>query len=153
TAIFRRTNGGGNRRVTGNFAGHSEARLDSRENLASARTIRELRNNCDVATKTTRFRHGNIDPQRWDLLKKILNEALEQKSSAARITRRERRCGEDTDLLEEAESLLAEAEALLKEQTDSFEDCVQNAARTFWQDGPPRGGQRVGAYVFVREIG
>ena len=65
----------------------------------------------------------------------------------------ERRCGQDTDLLEEAESLLAEAEALLKERTDSFEDCAQNAASTFWQEGPPRGGERVGAYVIVRELG
>jgi serine/threonine protein kinase/tetratricopeptide (TPR) repeat protein len=65
----------------------------------------------------------------------------------------EKRCGQDTDLLEEAESLLAEAEALLKERTDSFEDCAQNAASTFWQEGPPRGGERVGAYVIVRELG
>ena len=65
----------------------------------------------------------------------------------------ERRCGQDTDLLEEAESLLAEAEALLTERTDSFEDCAQNAASTFWQEGPPRGGERVGAYVIVRELG
>ena len=38
-------------------------------------------------------------------------------------------------------------------RTDSFEDCAQNAASTFWQEGPPRGGQRVGAYVIVRELG
>ena len=106
-----------------------------------------------MATKTTRFRQGNIDPQHWDRLKTILGEALEQNSSAARIALVERRCGQDTDLLEEAESLLAEAEALLKERTDSFEDCAQNAASTFWQEGPPRGGERVGAYVIVRELG
>jgi len=106
-----------------------------------------------VATKTTRFGKGNIDPQRWDRLKTILGEALEENSSAARIALVERRCGEDTDLLEEAESLLAEAEALLREHTDSFEDCAQNAASTFWQEGPPRGGERVGAYVIVRELG
>ena len=106
-----------------------------------------------MATKTTRFGQGNIDPQRWDRLKTILGEALEQNSSAARIALVERRCGQDTDLLEEAESLLAEAEALLKERTDSFEDCAQNAASTFWQEGPPRGGERVGAYVIVRELG
>jgi serine/threonine protein kinase/Tfp pilus assembly protein PilF len=106
-----------------------------------------------VSTKTTRFRQRNIDPQRWDRLKTILGEALEQNSSAARITLVERRCGQDTDLLEEAESLLAEAEALLNERTDSFEDCAQNAASTFWQEGPPRGGERVGAYVIVRELG
>jgi serine/threonine protein kinase/TolB-like protein len=106
-----------------------------------------------VATKTTRFGQGNIDPERWDRLKTILGEALEQDSSAARIALVERRCGQDTDLLEEAESLLAEAEALLKEHNDSFEDCAQNAASTFWQEGPPRGGERVGAYVIVRELG
>ena len=106
-----------------------------------------------MATKSTEFGQGNIDPQRWDRLKTILGEALEQDSSAARIALVERRCGEDTDLLEEAESLLAEAEALLKERTDSFEDCAQNAASTFWQEGPPRGGERVGAYVIVRELG
>src|SRR5258707_725766 len=106
-----------------------------------------------MSTKTTRFRQGNIDPQHWDRLKTILGEALEQDSSAARIALVERRCGQDTDLLEEAESLVAEAEALLKERTDSFEDCAQNAASTFWQEGPPRGGERVGAYVIVRELG
>jgi eukaryotic-like serine/threonine-protein kinase len=104
-----------------------------------------------VATKTTGS--GNINPQRWDRLKTILGEALEQNSSAARIALVEKRCGQDTDLLEEAETLLAEAEALLKEGTDSFEDCAQNAASTFWQEGPPRGGERVGAYVIVRELG
>jgi eukaryotic-like serine/threonine-protein kinase len=106
-----------------------------------------------VTTRTTRFRQEKADPQRWDRLKTILDEALTQSSSAARIALVERRCGQDTDLLEEAESLLAEAEALLKERTDSFEDCARNAASTFWQEGPPRGGQRVGAYVIVRELG
>jgi serine/threonine protein kinase/Tfp pilus assembly protein PilF len=106
-----------------------------------------------VSTKTTRFGQANIDPRRWDRLKIILGEALEQNSSAARIALVERRCGEDTDLLEEAESLLLEAEALLTERTDSFEDCAQNAASTFWQEGPPRSGERVGAYVIVRELG
>jgi serine/threonine protein kinase/Flp pilus assembly protein TadD len=106
-----------------------------------------------VATRITRFREANIDPQRWNLLKTILGEALEQKSSAARIAVVETRCGEDTDLLEEAGSLLAEAEALLNEHTDSFEDCAENAAGTFWQEGPSRAGQRVGAYVIVRELG
>jgi eukaryotic-like serine/threonine-protein kinase len=106
-----------------------------------------------VTRRTTRFGQGNIDPHRWDRLKTILGEALEQDSSAARIALVERRCAQDTDLLEEAESLLAEAEALLHERTDSFEDCAQNAASTFWQEGPPRAGQRVGAYVIVRELG
>ena len=106
-----------------------------------------------MAAKTTRFGQGNVDPQRWDRLKTILGEALEQNSSAARIAWVEQRCGQDADLLEEAESLLAEAETLLNERTDSFEDCARNAASTFWQEGPPRGGERVGAYIIVRELG
>ena len=106
-----------------------------------------------MSTRTTRFRQGKIDPQHWDRLKTILGEALEQNSSAARIALVERCCGQDTDLLEEAESLLAEAEALLNERTDSFEDCAQNAASIFWEEGPPRTGQRLGAYVIVRELG
>ena len=106
-----------------------------------------------MTTRTTRFGPANIDPQRWQRLKTILGEAFDQNSLAARIALVEKRCGQDTDLLEEAESLLAEAEALLKERTDSFEDCAQNAASTFWQEGPQRGGQRVGAYVIVRELG
>src|SRR5258708_5189746 len=65
----------------------------------------------------------------------------------------ERRCVYDTVLSEGAEWHLAEADALLKERTDSFEECAQNAASTFWQEGPPRGGQRIGAYVIVRELG
>ena len=68
-----------------------------------------------MTTNATRFGQGNIDPRRWDRLKTILGEALEQNSSAARIALVEKRCGQDTNLLEEAESLLAEAEALLKE--------------------------------------
>jgi len=127
--------------------------MDRGENLASARTICELEIQIAVATKTTQFGQANIDPQRWNRLKTILGEALEENTSAARISLVEERCGQDTDLLEEAESLLAEAEALLNEHTDSFEDCVQNAASTFWQEGPSRGGQRVGAYVIVRELG
>ena len=88
-----------------------------------------------MATKSTEFGQGNIDPQRWDRLKTILGEALEQDSSAARIALVERRCGQDTDLLEEAESLLAEAEALLKERTDSFEDCVAERSLHFLAGG------------------
>src|SRR5438093_4571073 len=106
-----------------------------------------------MTTKTSRFRQEKVDPRRWDRLKTILGEALEQNSSAARIALVERHCGQDTDLLEEAESLLAEAEALLKERTDSFEDCAENAASTFWQEGPSRGGERLGAYVIARELG
>ena len=106
-----------------------------------------------MTTKTTRGIREKIDPQRWNRLKTILGDALEQNSAAARIALVEKCCGQDTDLLQEAESLLAEAEALLEEPTDSFEDCAQNAASTFWPEEPPRGGQRIGAYVIVRQLG
>src|SRR4029077_9429855 len=43
TAVFRRADGRGNSRVTGNFSGHSEAGLDPGENLAPTRTIFELK--------------------------------------------------------------------------------------------------------------
>ncbi|HJT82530.1 MAG TPA: serine/threonine-protein kinase, partial [Chthoniobacterales bacterium] len=106
-----------------------------------------------MAIRTTRFHHGNIDPQSWDRLKTILSQALEQDSRAARSAFVQRYCGNDADLLEEAESLLIEAEALLKEPTDRFEDCARNAAAILWHDAPPRVGQRIGAYVIIRELG
>ena len=106
-----------------------------------------------MTTRSSQFGQRNIDPQRWNRLKTILGEALEQHSSAARIGVVKRECGHDTDLLEDAESLLIEAEALLNERTDSFEDCAQNAASIFWEEGASRGGQRVGAYMIVRELG
>ncbi len=106
-----------------------------------------------MTTRTSPFGQSNIDPQRWNRLKTILGEALEQDSLAGRIGVVKRECAHDTDLLEEAESLLIEAEALLNERTDSFEDCAQKAASIFWEEGPPRGGERVGAYVIVRQLG
>ena len=106
-----------------------------------------------MTTKGTRFRHANVDPQRWDRLKTILGEALEQDSPAARIAVVEKRCGDETDLFDEVESLLAEAEAFLNEPpTDS-----KIALRT----QPPFSGRRNphvadGAWartLIVRELG
>src|SRR5438034_2373416 len=105
-----------------------------------------------MTTKTTRFRKEKVDPQRWDRLKTILGEALAQNSSAARIALVERRCGQDTDLLEEAESLLGEAAAFLRKLTDGFDDSAQNEASTFCKTEPPRGGRRGGALVLVGEL-
>ena len=34
-----------------------------------------------MTTRTTRFRQGNIDPQRWDHLKAILGEALDKRQA------------------------------------------------------------------------
>ena len=64
-----------------------------------------------MATKTTRFGRGNIDPQRWDRLKTILGEALEQNSSAGRIAVVEQRFG----------SLEATAERLTTFKHDSVD--------------------------------
>src|SRR5947209_3450 len=92
-----------------------------------------------------------LDPERWQLLKNVLADALEQKSHAERTAVLESRCSGDETLLAEAESLLLEAEALLSD--DSLEDCAEQATVSLWQDEPARAGWRLGAYVVVRELG
>ncbi len=56
-------------------------------------------------------------------------------------------------LLREVESLLAEADSLGKEPTDWLEDCADQATRTFWDEELSREGERIGAYVVVRQLG
>ncbi len=100
---------------------------------------------------TTRER---IDPARWDQLKSILDEALQEPSEATRAALLKERCADDTLLLREAESLLAEANTLLNAPKDWLEGGAQAATRTFWDDKEvSRVGQRIGAYVVVRQLG
>src|ERR1700674_44185 len=94
-----------------------------------------------------------MDPLRWEQLKSILADALQQNSPAARIALVERSCGGDTDLLHEAESLLAEAEILLKEASDDLEACADRAGTTIPREIVSEAGRRVGAYVIISEIG
>jgi serine/threonine protein kinase/tetratricopeptide (TPR) repeat protein len=94
-----------------------------------------------------------MDSHRWQRLKLILAEALEQESPAARTALVGRSCGNDADLLREIESLLAEAEPLLNETPDELEECANNFAAALPRKDTSEIGKRIGAYVIIREIG
>jgi len=94
-----------------------------------------------------------IDLVRWQQLKAILAEALQQDTAAARIATVERSCSHDPDLLNEAESLLAEAEALLSEANDDLEACAEQAGTIIPRENVSDVGRRFGAYVIISEIG
>ncbi len=94
-----------------------------------------------------------LGPEKWQLLKEIVADALEERSPAARTALVESRCADDARLLREAESLVREAEALLHEPTDNLEDCAEQATASLWRDEAPRTGWRIGAYEVVRELG
>src|SRR3954470_18212036 len=104
-------------------------------------------------SKVTAAARDKLDPQRWQQLKSVLADALEQKSHAERTAVIASRCSGDETLLAEAASLLKEAEALLNEPNDLLEDCADQATVALWQDETPRTGWRIGAYVVVRELG
>ena len=94
-----------------------------------------------------------MDSHRWQQLKLILAEALEQESPAARTALVGLSCGNDADLLHEIESLLAEAEPLLRETPDELEECADNFAAALPREDASEIGKRIGAYVIIREIG
>ena len=94
-----------------------------------------------------------IEPQQWDRLKTILDAALREESSATRTALLKQHFSSDTALLEEAESLLAEADSLRAEPDDWIERCAEQATKTYWEEDLSRLGERVGAYVIVRQIG
>lgn len=83
---------------------------------------------------------------RWQRLKNILADALEQTSFEARTSILRRSCGGDTALLREAEKLLAG-------DTTVFEEFAEFAATRLRHDERNRIGERIGAYVIVRELG
>ena len=89
-----------------------------------------------------------MNPDRWQKLKSILAEALEQDSVSVRRAVIDRSCANDIDLLREIESLLAETDT-----TDTLDDCADHLAVAAPTEGVPDIGRRVGAYVIIREIG
>ena len=91
-----------------------------------------------------------MDPHRWQRLKSILADALEEESPAARTALVERSCADDTALLREAESLLAQTEVLLRNAADDLEECADNAAASIPREDVCEIDRRVGAYVSVR---
>ena len=105
-----------------------------------------------MAIKTTVPREM-IAPAKWDRLKDILDEALAEPSTSARAAVIARRCQGDALLVREAQSLIAEAETFEKEPTDWLEECAEEATRAFWSEELSRDGQRIGAYVVVRQLG
>jgi len=83
---------------------------------------------------------------RWQRLKNILADALEQTSFEQRTAMLRRSCADDTGLLREAEKLLAR-------DTTAFEEFAEFAATRLRHDKRDRVGERIGAYAIVRELG
>lgn len=130
--------------------------MDGRETLAPTRTVRtKLANESFFRnmSKVTGATRDKLDPERWQLLKSVLADALEQKSHAERTALIANRCSGDETLLAEAASLLEEAEALRNEPHDILEDCAEQATVALWHDETPPAGWRIGAYLVVRELG
>jgi serine/threonine protein kinase/tetratricopeptide (TPR) repeat protein len=86
------------------------------------------------------------DPARWQRLKNILADALEETSFEGRTAVLRRSCADDTALLREAEKLLAS-------DTTAFEEFAEFAATCLRQDEGDRIGERIGAYAIVKELG
>jgi eukaryotic-like serine/threonine-protein kinase len=83
---------------------------------------------------------------RWQRLKHILSEALEQASPKERSAVLKESCADDTELFREAEKLLAH-------DTKAFEEFAEFAATHLRYDERDRIGERIGAYAVVRELG
>ena len=88
----------------------------------------------------------NSDPARWQRLKEILADALEQPSVEKQTAMLRESCADDTTLLREAEKLLAH-------DTTVFEEFAEFAAVRLRRDGRDRIGERIGAYAVISELG
>jgi TolB-like protein/Flp pilus assembly protein TadD len=86
------------------------------------------------------------DPVLWQRLKRILADALEQKSLEGRAAVLRRLCAGDVTLLQEAEKLL-------RQDTTALEEFAEFAARRLRHEKCDRIGERIGAYVIVRDLG
>jgi serine/threonine protein kinase/tetratricopeptide (TPR) repeat protein len=94
-----------------------------------------------------------MNQERWQRLKSIVADALEENSSAARTALLQRECAEDVALLREAESFLTAADTISAEGTDRLEECAAAAARAVRRERLSLTGHRIGAYIIVRELG
>ena len=94
-------------------------------------------------SSTTRIKSN---PARWQRLKNILADALEQTSPEERTAVLKQSCADDTALLLEAEKLLAH-------DTSVFEEFAEFAAARLRHVERDRIGERIGAYAIVRELG
>jgi serine/threonine protein kinase/tetratricopeptide (TPR) repeat protein len=100
--------------------------------------------NKKAESTTTQIKSKN--PARWQRLKNILADALEQTSFEERTAVLKRSCADDTALLREAEKLIAR-------DTTVFEEFAEFAATRLRQDERDRIGERIGAYAIIRELG
>ena len=96
--------------------------------------------------KITGAMHIRLGPARWQRLKHILADALEQTSVEERTAVLRRSCADDTTLLREAEKLLAH-------DTRVFEEFAEFAATRLRHDERDRIGERIGAYAIIKELG
>jgi len=86
------------------------------------------------------------NPERWQRLKNILADALEQTSFEQRTALLRQSCADDTELFRQAEKLLSH-------DTTAFEEFAEFAATRLRRDERDRIGQRIGAYATVRQLG
>jgi len=106
-----------------------------------------------METSATGKGGNTLEASRWQRLKTILSDALERETPAERTAVLTRLCGDDAGLLKESESLLGEAETLLRDSTDTMEECAENAGSEIPRDEISEIGNRIGAYVLIREVG
>lgn len=88
----------------------------------------------------------NLVLSQWHRLKEVLANALEEDSPEQRATTLREFCADDTTLLRLAEILLAG-------DTDTLEEFAEFAATRLRSEEPDRIGERVGAYVIVKQLG
>jgi serine/threonine protein kinase/tetratricopeptide (TPR) repeat protein len=99
--------------------------------------------NKPILSTTTQIKSN---PTRWQRLKEILADALEQSSIEEQTAVLKESCAHDTTLFHEAEQLLAH-------DTSVFEEFAAFAAKRLTQDERDRIGERIGAYAVVNELG
>jgi eukaryotic-like serine/threonine-protein kinase len=87
-----------------------------------------------------------ITAGRWQKLKAVLADALEETSSSRRAELLRQACANDLDLLRDAETLLSG-------DTASLEQFAEWATIHLREDLPDRVGERLGAYRVIKEIG
>src|SRR5689334_5333672 len=87
-----------------------------------------------------------ITAARWQKLKAVLADALEETSSSRRAELLRQACANDPDLLRDAE-------ALLTGDTASLEQFAEWATVHLREDLPDRVEERLGAYRIIKEIG
>ena len=90
---------------------------------------------------------GSVTAERWQQIKAIVAEALEEQSPAARVTFVAKRCGDDSELRREVQSLLDQT-------TGAMENFAEKAGLPLRQDTSRlEAGRRMGPWAIVHELG